>query len=548
MNASQLRIATVIAIACSAFFAAGAARAETQLMILLDSSGSMAAPGIPGTSHNKLDEANAAVSGLLQKLPAEISVGLRVMGGTPSADCYTTFLYFEPSQGIRSQIQDYIDTLRPSGARALYQGIEDCMTDLGASAVGIDRVMLVVTDGGDDCGRDFDPLAEIYSYDPSMPRIVIYGLDLSQSDKLALGELVASTGGRVTNVEDLSGLSDALVKFGEEFANNLRIHLMDNGGNSVQGDVVVRNTDTGQIVAERLDSTDLSINVGPGNYEITGRYLGQEVKSDAFVMVEGDSRTVDLKFEVYLATFVLSLRDVYDQPLRARVTFINSSNEPVLTTGVDAHHRVELPPDTYSIQVRVGDFVQDIGGIQIGPSYEDTVEIELPVELGTLEVEVANMYATPLNAEVSIFDQDGSLMDSAPSTSYLYSRLPPGTYRVVAKFQDIEVEQSVYLNSGEQRQIGLEMNVAIGDIFVKLRTESDNDVWGWVKVYDNNGNLIERFSRERIESPDWSITDLPVGIYRIEAEAEGVVRTMSGIEVKENEETEVVITFPDEVY
>ena len=139
-------------------------------------------------------------------------------------------------------------------------------------------------------------------------------------------------------------------------------------------------------------------------------------------------------------------------------------------------------------------------------------------------------------------------MDSAPSTSYLYSRLPPGTYRVVAKFQDIEVEESVYLNSGEQRQIGLEMNVAIGDIFVKLRTESDNDVWGWVKVYDNNGNLIERFSRERIESPDWSITDLPVGIYRIEAEAEGVVRIVSGVEVKENEETEVVITFPDEVY
>lgn len=547
MNRQSGRHLFAIILSISMLFAASQAHAETHLMVLLDASGSMASPGEAGTSHNKLEETGSALTTLLQILPADVAVGLRVMGGSPAADCYTTYLYFAPTMGYRGQFQDYVDAIRPAGTRALCQGLEDCVVDLADAPANSDTAVLVITDGGDECGRDLEPLVNNYLYASNPPRVVIYGLDLSLAATEELGEFTGDVNGRLVSLDSSDELSDALESYALEFTNNLRIHLQDSSGGAVEGDVVVAEVETGLIIADRIDVSDLSMNVDPGEYQVTGRYLGREVRSERFTMEAGDERTVTLEFEVYLEPFVLMLRDLYDQPLRTRVTFVNSAGEPVLTTGVDATHRVELPPDTYTIQIRVGDYSQDYGGVVVGPSSDSTLELQIPVELAVLEVEITNIYGFPLNAEVKIYDQDGTLMDEAPSTSYLYSRLPPGEYRVTAEFEDEMKEETIQIYSGDQRQLGIEIDVELGDLFIMLRTESGDDVWGWVRVYDNEGNLIERFDRERIESPDWSFTDLPVGIYRVEAESNNVVRTMSGVEIIENEETEVTIYFPDEV-
>jgi len=71
---------------------------------------------------------------------------------------------------------------------------------------------------------------------------------------------------------------------------------------------------------------------------------------------------------------------------------------------------------------------------------------------------------------------------------------------------------------------------------------------GWVKLYDSDGNLYERYDRETIEQPEWSFTDIPVGVYSLEGEVDGIVRTITGVEVRDNEETVVELTFPDETY
>ncbi len=533
-------------LACALLMIAGAASAETQMMVLLDASGSMAAPGRAGTSNTRFDEVKTALNALLQNLPADVAVGLRVMGGSGAADCYTTYLYFPPATGIRSQFQDFVDTIHPAGTRALYQGVEDALGDTAGSARGAERIILVITGGGDECGRDFTTLAATYAWATDVPRVVIYGMNMSTSEKESIGEFAAETGGRLIDIGTTMDLAAALETFAQEFTNNLRIHLQDTSGNAVSGDVLVRDVRTDTVIEERLDTSDLAIDVEPGEYEVVGRYLGEEVRSDRFLIGEDGGKTVVLEFSVYREPFTLMLRDLYDQPLMARVTFVNTNGDAVYTTEVGAVHRVELPADSYTLQIRVGDFYQEISGVQVGPGLENTYEAELPIELGTLEVEVANVYGFPLNAAVSIYDSEGTLIDEAPSTSYLYSRLPPGQYRILAEYEDIQSEETVYLSPGEQMQVGLEIDIALGDIFIMLRTDSGNDVWGWVRVYDSMGNLLERFDRERIESPDWYLTDVPVGIYRIEAEADGIVRVISGVEVNENEETEVTVYFPDE--
>jgi len=67
----------------------------------------------------------------------------------------------------------------------------------------------------------------------------------------------------------------------------------------------------------------------------------------------------------------------------------------------------------------------DFSGIMVGPGFNPTYDLEVPVALGVLEVEVSNMWGTALNAKIQIFDSDGTLMDEAPYSSYLYSKSHP---------------------------------------------------------------------------------------------------------------------------
>ncbi len=547
MNVKGFRLVVSILVFVTVFMMAGVSHAGTELMIVLDASGSMTSPGTPGTAHSKFDEVRSALTDLLQNLPSDVSVGLRIIGGSPAADCYSSFIYTRPLQGNRSQIQDYIESIRPAGMRGLYQGIEDGLGDLGRSDYGTDKIVLVITDGGDDCGRDFEVLARSVSSMSGAPRIMVYGLDLLISDRDTLGPVVSASGGRVVSLSNPSELPGSMLLFTTEFENNVRVHLYDSNGNSIRGDVVIKNTSSGEVISEKLDVTDLALNLDAGTYEVTGRYLGQEVRN-TFTHTASDSRTVSLEFELYLEPFIVSLTDLYDQPLRARITFVNAMMEPILTTDVNSSHRVNLPSGAYTIQIRIGDYSYDVAGVLVGPGFDQSLAIEVPVELGVLEIEMTNLYGTPLNARISIFDQDGTLMEEAPFTSYLYTQLPPGTYRIHTEFHNQEREELITIYSGDQRQVGIEMNVSLGDLYIRLLTESGNDVWGWVKVYDSSGNLIERYDRDRIESPEWYITDIPIGTYRIEAEADGVVRIMTGVEVTDNAETPVVIHFPENVY
>jgi len=129
----------------------------------------------------------------------------------------------------------------------------------------------------------------------------------------------------------------------------------------------------------------------------------------------------------------------------------------------------------------------------------------VPTELGILEAEVTNPDGNPVNAVIKILDSDGTIVDQAPNSSYLYSHLPPGQYQVTADANGVSGSETVYLYEGDQKQVGVELAIETGDLFVKLRTDSGGDAWGWVDIYDSNGNMLHRFDPEVSESPDWTI-------------------------------------------
>jgi hypothetical protein len=524
------------------------AQAATELMILLDASSSMSAPGTGGTQTTKFREVQSSITQLLQALPADVAVGLRVVGGTQTADCYYSYRYFSPATGIRSDIQSQIESISPAGERGLYQGIQDSLDDLLLSRTNADRVLLVITDGGDDCDQDFSILASSYEYMGDRPRLFICGLDLSNSVDEELGDFASRMGGRLTTFDNIQDLTRSLLGFAQEFENNFRISLQDTTGQAVAGDIVVRNAQNNQIVAEILDVTDYSLTVPPGTYQVTGQYLGQEVVSDSIAIGVNESRSISIMFPVSREPVTVILRDIYGNAIRARLTFFDSSDEPVLTTEFAATHYVSLPAGIYRVDARVGDSVQTIYDVVVSEGEDNALELEIPIEMSVLEIEVNNYDGIPVNAKITVFDQDGTVVDEADYASYLNSRLPAGTYRVTVDTGSDTYEDSAYLMEGDQMEMPFDVDVPVGDIVVRLRTDSGADVWGVIKIYDNSGNLLERFYEEDWESPDWFIEDIPVGTYRIQAEADNIIRVVSGIEVRANEETEVEVTFPDEAF
>lgn len=524
------------------------ANAETRLMLVLDASESMSAPGTPGSQGTKFRELRGAITLLLQELPADVAVGLRIFGGSESADCFYTYRIYEPSQGNRTYIQDELENTYPGGQRGLYQGIQEGLDDLILDRTGGDSILLVITDGGDACDRDFENLAREYEYRGSLPSIVIFGLDLPTSTREELGEFAAQLDGRLIDSGSIVALKMLLSAFAAEFDNNLRIHLQDSSGQAVFGDLIVRDAETGNIVLEMIDVTDYSLDVPAGTYEVEGRYLGQEILSHEFTINADESRSITLTFDIDMESLTVYIRDLYGNSVRGRLTFYDISDDPILTTEFATTHYVSLPPGSYYVDVRLGDHLETIYGIGVGPGFDNSIDIELQVELGVLEIDVNNYELIPVNAEISIYDMDGTMVEHAAYASYLYARLPPGTYRVEVESGDQFREETAHLFEGDQITLGFDLDLPLGDIFVRLVTESGYDAWGVIRIYDDRGNLLERFYQEDWESPDWFIDNIPIGLYRIQAEADGVIRIISGVEVRANEETEVEIVFPDEVW
>ena len=520
--------------------------AQTQIMLLLDASGSMATPGETGTGATKFGELAPALTAMLNELPADIAVGLRIVGGSPSADCYSSTLYSPLSTGERGSIQDTVAGIHPAGTRALYYGIEQGITDFPNYTPG-DRILLVITDAADACNRNFAVLASTYKNTPNQPRIVIFGLDLTNADLNTLGEFVGEFGGRLTPLASTSELSDALVKFAREFTNNIRVHLQDPTGTGVKGDITIKSITNGKVVAETLDQADYSTNLPPDTYQVKARYLGQEVSSEQFTIRAGESKTISLTFPGHLEEFVINLKDTFGNPVKAKVTFINTAGDRIITTDLNNRHKVNLPPDTYTLEIKVGDHQETVYGVIVGPGQPPSRDIEIPIEMGVIEAEVTNSQGAPISALIKILDADGTIIDQTPNSSHLYSPVPPGQYEVTAEANGVKGSQTVYIYQGDQKQVGIELDIPTGSLHIKLRTESDGDAWGWVNLYDSAGNLVKKFAPEVAESPDWDFEDLPEGVYRIEAEVDTVVRTRSGVVIKSDVEAQVTITFPEAV-
>ncbi|MFV0428299.1 MAG: vWA domain-containing protein, partial [Arachnia sp.] len=124
-----------------------------QLLLVLDSSGSMKEPAINGT---KMQEAQNALNSMVEGLPATADVGLRIFGATvenagDEGACSDSQLLVPIGQDNRAEMVAAVGEATPYGETPISYALQEAAKDLGSEG---QRSIVLVSDGVATCEPD----------------------------------------------------------------------------------------------------------------------------------------------------------------------------------------------------------------------------------------------------------------------------------------------------------------------------------------------------------------------------------------------------------
>lgn len=163
-----------------------------RLVLVLDSSGSMAERAAGGQT--KINAAKTALRTVVDELPDEAEVGLRVFGSrvfsrTDPGACEDTEVIVEPGTGNRDELRQAISAYRPYGETPIPRALEEAARDLGADGA---RSIVLVSDGESTCGDPCEVARTIAGQGIDL-RIDVVGLSVTAKARAQL-ECIARAG------------------------------------------------------------------------------------------------------------------------------------------------------------------------------------------------------------------------------------------------------------------------------------------------------------------------------------------------------------------
>ncbi|GAA1426950.1 hypothetical protein GCM10009616_02850 [Microlunatus lacustris] len=184
--AAALTAATLALLLLPPVPAAQAADATTQLLFVLDSSGSMQEKTSDGEV--KIAAAKTAMDAVVGQIPADTAVGLRVFGAKvfnrgDEGACTDSQLVVPVETGQTKELREAIEGYAPYGETPISYALEQAAEDLdaggGASDDGGKRTIVLLSDGESTCDPDPCEVAgQITKADPGL-QVDVVGLDVS---------------------------------------------------------------------------------------------------------------------------------------------------------------------------------------------------------------------------------------------------------------------------------------------------------------------------------------------------------------------------------
>lgn len=181
---------------------------------------------------------------------------------------------------------------------------------------------------------------------------------------------------------------------------------------------------------------------------------------------------------------------------------------------------------------------------EVGEGDRRTISLMVEAVLGQALISLNNQDLMPVNGDLYLYHgESGDLLETWTSTSSVRASLPAGDYEVTARVGTVEETLTFSIAEGDETLVEFELQVPVGSLYVALRDSARQSVYGTLRVFDSQGNEVKYYELELFEDSDFSF-DLPVGTYSLRATVDGVTRTSSSVQVREDEESEVIIEFP----
>ncbi len=260
---------------------------ETQpagkLMLVLDSSGSMSE--LTGDGTTRIDAAKNALRAVVNQLPEEQPVGMRVFGATqptsagPETYCVDSQNVAEVGTGNRDALQTAIDNYEPYGETPIGYALSEAGKDLGAEG---QRSIVLVSDGLATCDPDPCVVASELRAGGVDVRIDVVGLNVDPAARDALECVAEAGGGTYYDATDTQSLIDGLTT-----AQTRSARPFDLTGEPIEGAADIDDAPTMEAPGQYLDTVLLN---GKAHYSIPRTVAGSTIHIG--VTVEGNSGSV----------------------------------------------------------------------------------------------------------------------------------------------------------------------------------------------------------------------------------------------------------------
>lgn len=266
------------------------------MVLVMDSSGSMAGPAGGGT---KIAAAKTALNSVIDGLPTDARVGLRVYGSrvysrTDPGACTDSVRVVDVGTANRGQLRAAVQQYEPYGETPIGYALQQAAQDLPDSG---ERSIVLVSDGEATCAPDpCRVAAKLHAADIDV-RIDVVGLAVSGAARRSLSCVARAGGGSYVDAGSADQLTDALDRLSTRA---LRPY-------STTGKTVVGTTETDD--APTIAAGDWTDRIGPGavrHYLVDRRSASSTISAAA--TIAAPMRTDGYLLDNYLLQVGLTTR------------------------------------------------------------------------------------------------------------------------------------------------------------------------------------------------------------------------------------------------
>ena len=204
------------------------AMAETNILFIVDASGSMKKKLETGES--RMDAAKKAMAEALTVMPPEARLGLLLYGHRKAKDCTDIELASPIGADDAAAISKRISGLRAKGETPIAESLRQAQRSF-AALKGQDNRIVLVTDGIEECKGDPCAAAQELRDAGFNLKVDIVGFTLSEKQRALIQCVPDITGGQYFDAQGMTGLTAALTQVAQKAAEpDNNILAQRNGG------------------------------------------------------------------------------------------------------------------------------------------------------------------------------------------------------------------------------------------------------------------------------------------------------------------------------